>query len=70
MVVREDGGFTLSSYDKSLDAVVTLPTVPTGDFRKEKRVVCPGVNGYSTSIGYDLKSVTTTSWPPDTARDC
>ena len=53
VVVREDGGFTLSSYDKNLEeGMVTLPIVLTGDFRKaveklatEKWVVCPGVKG-------------------------
>ena len=81
MVVGEDGGFRLLSYDKSLEeGVLTLPIVPTGDFHKaieklasERWVVCPGVKGYSTyknSIGYDLKRVATSSWPPDTARDC
>lgn len=78
---NEDGRFKLLSYDKSLqEGVVSLPIVPTGIFHQavqklanEKWVVCPGVNGYSayqSSIGYDLKRVTTCSWPPDTARDC
>lgn len=34
MVVREDGGFMLLSYDKNLEeVVVTLPIVPTGDLQ-------------------------------------
>ncbi len=35
-------------------------------------VVCRGVKGYSTyksSIGYDMRRVAVSCWPPDTARD-
>ena len=81
LVVEEGGEFRLLSHDKSLvEGVVTLPIVPTSNFHEaveklanEKWAVCPGVKDYSTyksSIGYDLKRVMTSCWPPDSARGC
>ena len=79
LVVQEDGKYKLSSLDKCLEEGMAKLPLAGSDLSQaierlcnEKWIVSPGIKPYSTykkSIGYDLKRVVMSEWPPDTARD-
>ena len=79
LTVAESGQYKLMAYEKPLEegtiqtpfGVSSLPIL--GKLGSAEWLVCPGVKGYSTyksCIGYDLRRVTASCWPPDSARDC
>ena len=79
LVVEGDGKYKISSLDKCLEEGLAKLHFAGSDLSQaierlydEKWIVRPGIKRYATyksSIGYDLKKVVMSKWPPDTARD-
>ena len=78
LVVAESREYKLMAYEKTLqegtiETPFTASSLPIlGRVGDAEWVVCRGVKGYSTyksSIGYDMRRVAVSCWPPDTARD-
>ena len=79
LLVEENGHYRLLLYEKTeaegtVQPPFTLSSIPVlHQLDDAQWVICPGVKLYSSfqaTIGYDIKRVVKTNWPPDTARDC